>query len=310
MEELGLNLKARNLCDEIQGKADLLQVTTKTLDCGTKVFNFSQGTQEAGTMLARVCLADLANVTVQDNSPWPIVHVSTEHPVAACMASQYAGWEIKGDGYFAMGSGPMRAAAAREPLFQDIDYSEKAEHCVGVLETGDCPTNEICQDIANKCGVSTENVTLLFAPTNSLAGTLQVVARSVETVLHKLHELKFDLHRVVQGTGTAPLSPVAGKVLPAIGRTNDAILYGGDVILSVRGDDASLEEVGSKLPSSCSPEYGLPFEEILAKYNNDFYQIDPLLFSAAKITLQNTDTGSIFTYGELDPQVLEASFSE
>ena len=51
------------------------------------------------------------------------------------MASQYAGWEIKGEKFFAMGSGPMRAAAGREALFDDIGHREKPDRCVGVLET-------------------------------------------------------------------------------------------------------------------------------------------------------------------------------
>ena len=41
----------------------------------------------------------------------PLVQVVTDHPVRACLASQYAGWAIKEGKYFAMGSGPMRAAA-------------------------------------------------------------------------------------------------------------------------------------------------------------------------------------------------------
>ena len=40
-----------------------------------------------------------------------------------------------------------------------------------------------------------------------------MVARSVETALHKLHELKFDLNQIVSAFGTAPLPPVATKDL-------------------------------------------------------------------------------------------------
>ena len=43
--------------------------------------------------------------------PIPLVHVVSDHPVRACLASQYAGWAIRDGKYFAMGSGPMRAAA-------------------------------------------------------------------------------------------------------------------------------------------------------------------------------------------------------
>jgi methenyltetrahydromethanopterin cyclohydrolase len=151
-------------------------------------------------------------------------------------------------------------------------------------------------------------LTLLVAATRSIAGTLQIVARSVETALHKLHELKFDLKRVVRGRGSAPLPPLVGDDFAAIGRTNDAILYGARVLLDVRGDDASLEEIGPRTPSRASKDYGKPFAETLAAYGNEFYKVDPLLFSPAEITFANVDTGRSFTFGGVNAGVLEESF--
>ena len=211
------------------------------------------------------------------------------------MASQYAGWEIKGDEFFAMGSGPMRAAAAREPLFDDLGYRETADACVGVLESGKLPADAVCRDIAAKCGVEPDHLTLLVAPTRSLAGTLQIVARSVETALHKLHELKFDLKRVVSGWGSAPLPPPAKNDLAAIGRTNDAILYGGHVdALRPRRRRVARRDRPADCPAARRRDYGRPFAEMLAAYDHDFYQVDPLLFSPAMVTLVNLDTGNSF----------------
>ena len=308
-QDFALNHKAWSLCEEITSRLDELQVERQALTCGTTVFDFASGNEEAGILLARVCLADQAEVRIERESPWPQIHVSTHQPIAACMASQYAGWEIQGDGYFAMGSGPMRAAAAREELFEHIGYQEQANQCVGVLETDTCPTDEISKGIATKCNVSPDQLTLLYAPTNSLAGTMQVVARSVEASLHKLHELAFDLSRIQLGEGWAPVPPVANDVLASIGRSNDAILYGAEVTLGVTGDDASLEEVGPQVPSLASTEYGRPFAEILASYHNDFYQVDPLLFSAARITFNNLDTGNAFAFGQVNPTLISQSFN-
>ena len=302
------------LCETLIDRAGSLGVVVKRADCGTRIVDCGGSRElETGVLLARICLADLAEVTIIDGersgASRQVVRVSTAEPVLACMASQYAGWEVKGEKYFAMGSGPMRAAAAREPLFQHLGYRETATDCVGVLETGKSPPDAVCRDIAAKCGVAADRLTLLFAPTRSLAGTLQVVARSVETALHKLHELGFDLHRVVAGVGTAPLPPLAGDDLAAIGRTNDAVLYGGEVTLDVRGDDASLAEIGPRTPSSASPDYGRPFGEILAACDNDFYRVDPLLFSPARVTFCNVDTGTTFDFGAVNDDVLAASFA-
>jgi methenyltetrahydromethanopterin cyclohydrolase len=267
---------------------------------------------EVGRLLAEICLSGLGQVSYVPcqiaDTPGLSVQIVTDHPLAACMASQYAGWQIAWERYFAMGSGPMRALACKEPLFAQIGYKEAAEVAVGVLETRALPPNEICQKLADACRVSPEKLTLLAAPTASLAGTVQVLARSVETALHKLFELGFDLARVESGYGLAPLPPASATDLLAIGRTNDAILYGGEVTLYVRGDDASLEQIGPKVPSSASPDHGQPFSMIFERAGRDFYKIDPHLFSPARITLSNLESGRTFVFGRTLPRVIHESF--
>jgi methenyltetrahydromethanopterin cyclohydrolase len=310
-----LNERAYQLCNAMAADAERLGIAVGTLECGTRLIDCgvkAAGSLEAGRRLAEVCLAGLGTIEVEQSeqdAPTPyLVRVTTGDPVAACMASQYAGWEIKGEKFFAMGSGPMRAAAGREELFNVIGHREKADFCVGVLETGKLPPDSVCIDIAAKCGITPAQLTLLVARTASLCGTLQIVARSVETTLHKLHELGFDLARVTHGTGTAPLPPVADDDLAAIGWTNDAILYGGNVELTVCGDDSSIEEIGPRVPSYASADYGRPFAEIFARYEHDFYRIDPLLFSPAMVTLVNANTGKRSQFGRLAPEVLVESF--
>jgi methenyltetrahydromethanopterin cyclohydrolase len=279
------------------------------VDCGIA----SRGGLLAGADLARICLADLAMVSIEPGEvagrSVPHVQVVTDPPVRACLGSQYAGWAIQEGKYFAMGSGPMRAAAGSEAIYDTIGFRESADAVVGVLETRKPPTAAVVAKIAAACRAQPAAVTLLAAPTASLAGGLQVVARSVETALHKLAELKFDLARIVSAHGTAPLPPVAANDLAAIGRTNDAILYGARVVLYVTGDDPSLESIGPQVPSSASRDYGEPFAAIFARYNNDFYAVDPHLFSPAEVVFQNLETGKVHAFGQRAPDVLARSFS-
>jgi methenyltetrahydromethanopterin cyclohydrolase len=310
-----LNARAAKLCRSMLDDVERLRLAVHRCESGATLVDCgvnAAGGLEAGIMLARVCMADLATVQIEggESTARPLVTVRTDHPLLACMASQYAGWEVKTDKYFAMGSGPMRAAAAREPLFEDLKYRESADECVGVLESGKLPDAAVCRDIAAKCGIEPPKLTLLVAPTKSLAGTIQVVARSVETAMHKLHELKFDLQRIDAAWGSAPLPPPAKNDLASIGRTNDAILYGGHALLYVRGDDASLQTIGPEAPSTASKDYGRPFGEILAAYNHDFYQVDPRLFSPAVITFVNLDTGNSFRFGQLNDEILDQSFGQ
>jgi methenyltetrahydromethanopterin cyclohydrolase len=203
----------------------------------------------------------------------------------------------------------MRALACKEPLFERLGYRERAAKGVGVLECRKAPSEAAIESVASACGIDATNLSLLYAPTGSLAGALQVVARSVETALHKLAELDFDLSRIVSAIGTAPLPPVSRDDLAMIGRTNDAILYGARVLLFVRGDDEHLSETGPRVPSCASSDHGAPFIEIFKRYNNDFYAVDPHLFSPAEVTFQNLDTGYVHRFGRIEPDILKRSFA-
>ncbi len=311
-----LNVRAADLCDRMIDQREALRIAVdngpsgcRLVDCGINAV----GGLEAGRALASICMAGLGRVefvpAAADFETSLAVSVSTDHPLAACMAAQYAGWQISADDYFAMGSGPMRAAAGKEPLFEKIGLVERASHVIGVLEARAFPPDALCADLASQCGVAPRELTLLAAPTASLAGMVQVVARSVETAMHKLFELGFDLTRVVSGAGTAPLPPPAADDLAAIGRTNDAVLYGGDVTLWVRGDDASLEAIGPQVPSCASEDFGQPFATIFERYHHDFYAIDPHLFSPARVTLANLETGRTLRFGRLAAEVVRQSFA-
>jgi methenyltetrahydromethanopterin cyclohydrolase len=308
-----LNERANTVADDLERNAHRLRVAVarvagaRVIDCGGAV----TGSLAAGLAMARACLADAAEVAcVPCPLPevgGPAVQVATDDPVRACLASQYAGWQIQVDKFFAMGSGPMRALAAREELFRHIPGKEDSPVAVGVLETRKHPTEEVVAHLVAKLPQSAEALTLLVAPASSMAGTVQVVARSVETALHKLHELKFDVNQVVSGYGVAPLSPVAADELSAIGRTNDAILYGGKVTLWVRADDEVLDAVGPKVPSAASKDHGAPFAEVFKRYG-DFYKIDPLLFSPAEVEFRNLKTGKVHRFGKVEPGLVRKSF--
>lgn len=317
MERLPLNKQASQLLTAaiaLPAYATFGVVENRLSD-GATVLDFgveTSGSLQAGLLLARLCMAGLGEVTLVpgqvDGPGFPMVQVQTDAPVKACLQSQYAGWRVSVDDYFGMGSGPMRAAAAREELFEKLPWDESPDAVLGVLEASVLPGDAVVEYLAERCGVAPSGVTLAVAPTASIAGTIQVVARSVETSLHKLFELGFDVRRIQSGFGSAPLPPVAKDDLAGIGRTNDAILYGGRVTLWVTGDDESLVEIGPKVPASAADGYGKPFIDIFREAGHDFYKIDPMLFSPAEIVFHNIETGSAFCFGEVAPAVLRQSF--
>jgi methenyltetrahydromethanopterin cyclohydrolase len=257
-------------------------------------------------------LADIAYPPLPlGGDTWPGVRVWTDHPAVSCMASQYAGWAIQVEKYFAMGSGPLRAhARVEKELFAKLGYAERAQRGVLVLETRGPPTDEVAAWVGQKAGLAPSQLTFVVAPTASLAGGVQIAARILETGLHKMDTLGFDVTKVVSGVGTAPLPPVAKNDLRAIGRTNDCILYGGQARYTVNADDAELAELVPKIPASASKDYGTPFYDIFKRYNDDFYKIDPLLFSPAEVWLTSVGSGKTYHAGHVNPDVLRASLLE
>ncbi len=315
MTGLRMNQRAVELADAMVEEAALLRVRSHTLGNGARLIDAgveTDGGFGAGIAISEICmggLGDIASTTVQVGSgTWPGVLVSTDHPAVSCMASQYAGWAISVDKFFAMGSGPLRAhARVEKELFEKLGYREEASHGVLVLEGRVLPTEAVASWVADKARLQPAQLTFVIAPTASLAGGVQISTRILETGLHKMETLGFDVRRVVSGYGAAPIPPVAKNDLKAIGRTNDCILYGGQAHYTVRAGDDELEELASKVPATASRDYGTPFYDIFQRYEGDFYKIDPLLFSPAEVWLTSTETGRTFHAGHLNPEILEAS---
>jgi methenyltetrahydromethanopterin cyclohydrolase len=315
---LGINERAWKPADHCAGRAAELAIAVHILPGGTRVLDFGvnvQGGLAAGQALSELCMGgighvEFASLTV-DGQAWPGVQVWTDHPATCCMASQYAGWAIDPPGFFAMGSGPLRAKARVEKeLFEKLGYKEDAARGVLVLEGRTLPTDEVAAWVGRKAGLAPDALTFAIAPTASLAGGVQIVARVIETGLHKMDVLGFDVKRVVSAMGTAPLAPTARNDIRAVGRTNDCILYGGQARYTVRTEDNELAELAERLPASASADYGTPFYDIFKHYDSDFYKIDPMLFSPAEVWLTSATSGRTFHAGRLNPDVLRVSLFE
>jgi methenyltetrahydromethanopterin cyclohydrolase len=315
VKSLRMNEAAGEIADTMADQPELLRVNSYRLAGGARVIDAgvnASGGIEAGIALAEICMGGLGNVSCTPiqigQQSYPGLTVWTDHPAVSCMASQYAGWAISVGKYFAMGSGPLRAHARVErELFEKLSYEEEADEGVLVLETRTLPTDEVVTWVAEKARLQPVQLTFVVAPTASLAGGVQIAARIVETGLHKIETLGFDVRRVISAMGTAPLPPVAKNDLRAIGRTNDCILYGGQARYTIEAPDAELEKLAQQVPASASRDYGTPFYDIFQRYGGDFYKIDPLLFSPAEVWLTSTESGRTFHAGHLNPEVLEAS---
>ncbi|MEO0422345.1 MAG: methenyltetrahydromethanopterin cyclohydrolase [Pseudomonadota bacterium] len=317
---LRINALAAPLVARLIGEAEALRVGVSTL-AGATVVDAGidhPGSLEAGRLIGEICMGGLGHVSLQSIasfSQWPWqVQVRTSQPVISCLGSQYAGWSLahkeEGDGqrFHALGSGPARALARKEALFEELAYADAGDQAVLVLETDKAPPAALVDKVASDCGVESGALTFVLTPTGSLAGVVQIAARVVEVALHKAHELGFRLENVVEGLGTTPLPPPIRNGLAAMGRTNDTILFGGQVHLFVTGADEAAEQLARALPSGTSRDYGKPFAEVFKAYEYDFFKVDGMLFSPARVAVTAVESGRTFHAGALDEALLDRSF--
>lgn len=317
---VSVNTLAGKLVDQMVADCDMLRVAVRRgvlghllIDAGHTVL----GSIEAGRRIAEICMGGLGDVCLNEGEatrPWRWrLMVSSSSPVIACLGSQYAGWNLThGEGesaYRVLGSGPGRAVAQREAIFKELGYHDRAPRAIFVLEASSPPPEPLVEQIAADCGLQPKDLVFIYAPTQSIAGSVQVVARVLEVALHKAHQLDFPLEHIVDGVAAVPLAPPGGDFMSAMGRTNDAIIYGGHVQLFVTGAASDAEDLAILLPSQASRAYGRPFAELFKAVKGDFYAIDPMLFSPAAVTVTAIESGKSYHTGQINAALIDASFS-
>jgi len=314
---ISVNEHALDVFEEMMDFADELKVGVEELANGTTIIDAGvnePGGFEAGLYLARICMADLADIRFASmeikGRSFPAIQVTTDYPILACMASQYAGWQIKVDKFFAMGSGPARALAKKpKNLYEEIGYEDVAEEAVLVLEGRQIPDEKVAEKIAQECDVNPEDLYIAIAPTASVAGSVQISARVVETGIHKLETIGFDINRIKHGHGIAPIAPIVGDDVKCMGSTNDCIIYCGRTFYVVEYENLEeLKEFLRKAPSETSSSYGKPFYVTFKEAGFDFYKVDAGVFAPAEITINEVKSGKTFSCGRINEDVLLQSF--
>ena len=309
------------MCEE----SSRLGVTVDQTDSGATLVDAgikAEGGFLAGEVVAEICLAGYGRATVTPvqygDIILPSVFIQTDHPALSLLGSQFAGWQIKGEDYSAIASGPARALALKpKNLYTKLNHKEQSDVAVIVLETEKTPPESVIEQIALKCNVSTKNLFIVMFSTTSVTGATQVSGRVVETGLHKLERLELDLLNVKHAWGYAPIVPVHPNSGEAMGRTNDAILYGGVTNYTVNYDDeVALEKIVRQAPSSSSEflkeakrlsQKSPRFMDIFKEAGFDFYNIDTNIFAPAVVAITNANTGKTFQAGNLDIDVLKTS---
>ncbi len=317
---VSVNLEAKKTIDLMIRKADELKLDVDVLNNGSTVIDAGvnvTGSFKAGELYTKVCLGGLADVGISipgdlsENFALPSVKIKTDFPAISTLGSQKAGWSVSVEDFFALGSGPARALALKPAeTYKEIGYKDEADLAILTLEADRLPGVDVTEVIASESNVSPENVYVLVAPTSSLVGSIQISGRVVENGTYKMLEfLHFDVNKVKHAAGIAPIAPVDPDGLKAMGKTNDAVLFGGRTYYYVESDEGDdVKSVAEKLPSSASAGYGKPFFDVFKEAEFDFYKIDKGMFAPAEVVINDLRTGEIFRTGYVNNKLLMKSF--
>ncbi|MGM0447014.1 MAG: methenyltetrahydromethanopterin cyclohydrolase [Methanobacteriota archaeon] len=306
-----INRTAIELVDEALDFAGELDVVGYELDNGATVVDFgidAAGGVEAGLLLAEIQTAGLANLRTRmgklAGAPRQYVELSTDHPAVALLCSQKAGWEVTTEsGFEGLGSGPARALVGRETEFERVGYYDSSEFATLAIESTSLPDEEVAEQVAEMAEVDAEGVFLPTFATGSTAGSVTTAARAAELAVFRLLEVGYEPTDVLHASGSAPLAPPTRDETEAMGRTNDALAYGGEVHLQVARDD---DRFGG-IVSTASEEYGTPFVEVFEDADWDFYDVPESVFAPAQVTVDVVD-GPVYTVGETNEELLAESF--
>ncbi|RDI72469.1 methenyltetrahydromethanopterin cyclohydrolase [Halopelagius longus] len=307
-----INRMAVELIDEAIDFADELRVVPYELDSGATVLDFgvdAEGGVEAGLLLAEIQTAGLATVQTRMDevagTPMPHVELQTDHPDVAVLCSQKAGWELTFEDpeFDGLGSGPARALVGEEDEFRAVGYFDEFDLTVLAVEAIDLPGDQVAEHVAETAGVEPSGVFLPTFASGSTVGSVTTAARAAEMAVFRLFELGYDPTNVLSAFGSAPLAPVSYDEGVAMGRTNDALAYGGEVHLTVAEEFDEFDQV----PSTARDEYGKPFEQIFDDAGWDFYEVPAEVFAPAKVTIDVVN-GPTYAFGETDEDLLAESF--
>jgi len=313
---LSINKRAFEIVQSLLADPDAYGINIEHLPSGPTVIDTglnARGGYATGLRVTEIAMGGLGSATITmmdyEGLKLPSIFVETSYPKIALFASQLAGWKIKSEGYTADASGPARALSGKPgSVFRKIGYRDVSDIAVLLLETESKPSDAVALEVAKACNVDPKNLYLVLTSTTSLAGSIQISGRIVEIGLFRLDFLGLDPDLIVYGSGCAPIMPVHPDLGRSMGRSEDALSYGGITNFVVDlADDQTLKEYAEKAPSSNSKDYGKPSYDIYKTVNFDFTKVDPAMFAPAVMTINNRRTGSFFTAGRVNADVLKKS---
>lgn len=297
------NRLAIELVDEAIDFADEFGLQVRHLENDAVVLEFGTGTAdglEAGLLAAEIATAGLATLQTRVDTiagrPRTHVELATDHPALALLGCQHAAWDLSTAGFDGLASGPARLLTNSDEF--GLGFRDDFDLTAVVIESATRPDAAVAEYVAKMTDVPTSGVYVLWVPTASLAGSVSGAARAAEVAVLRLARLEYDPANIHAVTARAPVAPVAGDHRTAMGRVNDAIVFGAGVHLIV---EEPIDPIDN-LPYAATEAAGRPFGDVLAEADWDFAAAADA-FAPAAVTV-DVRGGPTQTVGTVDEATL------
>lgn len=312
-----VNKEAMKIVKKIIENKEALNVGVISLKNGSTVIDMGinyPGGWKAAKYLTEVTMGGLGRLSYSiyhlGELELPQVNIYADKPVIACLSCQLSGWalpEFKNDaGIVPLISGPVRTIVKEDKFAKPFSYQDKSEKVVVVLQDKVLPGEELTAYIAQRCKVEPKGVFILVAPTGSLVGLVNVIARTLETSMWRLHELGFGVNNVISAWGRAPLPPISKDEYTAMIRANTYIYYGGTAGFVANCKDEDIERIIEDITLSpkTTKQYGIPFSKLLEEAGGNIFNMTEFCHNVTKVNFYNSFTGNTFVYGKNDQKML------
>jgi methenyltetrahydromethanopterin cyclohydrolase len=319
----GFNKSALNLVNKLIDDADRYMVTVEEFECGATLVDAgltAQGGFQAGEIVTEICQCGNGKARIMpiqyEDTVLISVFVTNDCPAQSILGSQFTGWHVRLEGFSANASGPGRALA-KDPddPFHKLLFGEESNVAVLLLETDKKPQEAVVLEIAEKCGVSPENLFLIAFSVFSETGSILACARVIEAGLLRLVQVGLDPLLVRHAWGYAPIVSFVSNPDEVKERIKASILCGGVAGFTVEfDDDERLRTMVNQAHGSALKmfqeakrlaEQNPRYKDLFQEAEVDLLKIDPNVVAPAMVTISSLKTGRSFSAGKIDVEALK-----
>lgn len=244
-ENVSINTLTQPLVTQLVADADVLRLTIDYLDNGCRVVDAgvqALGGLEAGRRLVEIALGGLGKAFIDNH-----LRLQVTAPALACVASQFPNWTLhynKGKAHFhGYGCGAAQVLAKKSPLLKQLNYKDRAGKAALIVLADKIPPLDLTDQIAEMCGVEPDELTLIVAPTHSLAGMILLLSQGLAFAVRQSQAT----WEITDATMVVPLTTAGGK--HALEQAMTHILQFAEVSLWLSGDPKTLLKHLKERPS-------------------------------------------------------------